>query len=292
MLTSALAGREDLDGGSAGPALTFDNDDDSDDDSVGRLEFRIHSAGRPFGGWLQFAGVRIERLGDLQPLARFKPVEVHIGEQFSLLVELVKQRIAFVPPRLTPKRHDAERPAVVARIAALPSGPKVMLAPLSNKLLRDWPLESYVRLTGLLLGQADLRVVLLGSEAQASALGQIVAGNGGAERIVNLGGQTTWLELSEVIALADLVICNNSGIAHLAAALGAPTLAIYAAAFQPQEWGPRGPRVRTLMAQTPCSPCGYDILAECRHEHICVKLITPEMVFEHAKAMLARDGRP
>jgi len=283
MLTSALAAREDLGGGSAGPALTFDNDDDSEDADAGRFEFRVHCAGG-FGA-LQFAGVRIERLGDLRPLARFRPVEVHIGEQFSLLVELIKQRLAFVPPSLAPRR-EGEPPAVVGRVAALPPGRKVMLAPLSNKLLRDWPLASYAELAGLLLGEADMQLVLLGSKAQAPALGEIVARNGGDARILNLGGQTTWLELGEVIGLADLVICNNSGIAHLAAALGAPTLAIYAAAFQPQEWGPRGPRVRTLMARTPCSPCGFDILAECRHDHICVKLITPEMVFAHAMAML------
>ncbi len=289
MLTSAVAHREDLSGGSAGPSLIFDSDDDSEDPDSGRFEFRVHCAGAAFGAALQFTGVRIERLGDPRPLARFRPVEVHIGEQFSLLVELVKQRLAFVPPDLAPRQAGSAVPAVVARLAALP-GRKVMLAPLSNKLLRDWPLASYATLAGLLLRETDAQLVLLGAKAQAPKLGEIVAKNGGDPRIHNLGGQTTWLELSEVIGLADLVICNNSGIAHLAAALGAPTLAIYAAAFQPQEWGPRGPRVRTLMAQTPCSPCGFDILEECRHQHICVKLITPELVLTHALAMLAEPG--
>jgi ADP-heptose:LPS heptosyltransferase len=36
------------------------------------------------------------------------------------------------------------------------------------------------------------------------------------------------------------VISNNSGVAHLAAACGAPTLTIYSGSHQPQEWGPRG----------------------------------------------------
>jgi ADP-heptose:LPS heptosyltransferase len=285
-LTSAVAAGQDLDGRSPGPSLTFESEGDSEDNDRGRFEFRVHSAGSAFA-FLQFAGVRIERLGDLRPLARFRPVDVHIGEQFSLLVELIRQRLAFAPPDLAPGGGD--RPAVAERIAGLPPGPRVMLAPLSNKLLRDWPLPSYVQLTGLLLRQPDVQVVLLGSKAQAQTLGEIAAAHGADPRIINLGGQTSWLDLSHMLGLADLVICNNSGIAHLAAALGAPTLAIYAAAHQPPEWGPRGARVRTLMAQTPCSPCGFDILSECRHEHICMKLITPQTVFEHALAMLGRD---
>jgi heptosyltransferase-2 len=119
-----------------------------------------------------------------------------------------------------------------------------------------------------------------------------VAGNDGDARIHNFAGLTSWSEVSQIVAMADLVICNNSGIAHLAAGRGAPTLGVYSGAFQPQEWGPRGPRVRTLMAQVKCSPCGFDLLADCTHDFQCVKPITPEIVLDHALAMLAVKPLP
>jgi ADP-heptose:LPS heptosyltransferase len=84
------------------------------------------------------------------------------------------------------------------------------------------------------------------------------------------------------------VIANNSGVAHLAAACGAPTLAIYSGSHQPQEWGPRGDRVRAIMALVPCSPCGYDKLEECPNDHLCMKQIAPETVADQAIAMLLR----
>lgn len=293
VLASAPAKRCDLGGETAGPTLTFECDDDDGDDESGRFEFRVHCAGSIGGGSLHFAGVRIERTGDAKPLARFRPVDVHIGEQYSLLVELIRQRAAFAPPPPAPRLAETERTAVVDRVAALP-GPKIVLAPMSNTLLRNWPTESYARLAGLLLAKTGAQVILVGSQSQADSLAEIVVRNDGDERILDLAGRTTWLELSEIVGLADLVVCNNSGIGHLAAALGTPTLAIYSASHQPQEWGPRGPNVRTLMAKVPCSPCGFDVLDECRYEHICVKLITPDMAFQHAKEMLDRHagGRP
>jgi ADP-heptose:LPS heptosyltransferase len=82
------------------------------------------------------------------------------------------------------------------------------------------------------------------------------------------------------------VISNNSGIAHLAAACGAATLAIYSGTHQPQEWGPRGTRVHAVTAMVPCSPCGYDKLELCPNDHLCMKQIAPATIADHAIAML------
>jgi ADP-heptose:LPS heptosyltransferase len=285
MLTSATVRRQELTGAAPGPTLEFENDEDDPDETLGKFEFRVHLEGWTPMGALQFAGVRLERVGAVKPSSRFRPVELHIGEQLSLLVELIRQRLMVfageepVPP--PPEPSEAAR-----RIAALSAGVRIMVAPLSNKAIRDWPLDRYARLVGLLLARGDVQIILLGARSQAEALGRIAAANGDDARIHNLAGQTSWREAAEIVAMADLVICNNSGIAHLAAGRGAPTLAVYSGAFQPREWGPRGPRVRTLMAQVKCSPCGYDLLADCTHEFRCVKPITPEIVLGHALAML------
>jgi ADP-heptose:LPS heptosyltransferase len=293
MLTSATVRHEELTGASAGPVLEFENDEDDPDENLGKFEFRVHLEGWAPVGAVQFSGVRLERVGAVKPRSRFRPVELHIGEQLSLLIELIRQRVlAFATaPAAIPVPSEPSEP--VRRVASLPAGARIMVAPLSNKATCDWPLDRYARLVGLLLAQVDAQIVLLGARSQAEALGRIVAANDAGARIHNLAGLTSWPDVAELVAMADLVICNNSGIAHLAAGQGAPTLAIYSGAFQPQEWGPRGPRVRTLIAEVPCSPCGYALMEKCTHDFQCVKPITPEIVLDHALAMLAeRVGPP
>lgn len=67
-----------------------------------------------------------------------------------------------------------------------------------------------------------------------------------------------------------------------------PTLAIYSGSHQPQEWGPRGARVRAVTAPVACSPCGYERLDQCPHDHLCMRLIAPEAIAEEAMRMLER----
>jgi len=247
--------------------------------------------GRSWGGSLDFAGVRLELIG-AEPPARRLAAELHVGEKLSLLVELVRQRMMFTPP---PKsRQNKARPSAAAKqVAALPPGARVMISPLSNNEVRNWPTAYYARLIGLLLERTDAQIVLLGTGGQKAPLDELAAANRVSHRILNLAGETTWLEMEQLVQMADLVICNNSGVAHLAAGASVPTLAIYSASHQPREWGPRGPLARTLMADVSCSPCGYDRLKDCPRDHLCVRLITPDMVLDHALDMLpAPRARP
>src|SRR5205823_5227853 len=150
-----------------------------------------------------------------------------------------------------------------------------------------WPIDRYIRLTEMLLNQSDCYVVLVGSRDQVSQLSRIGRLQGDDQRLVNLGGRTDWSGLVAVLRQADLVIANNSGIAHLAAACARPTLAIYSGSHQPREWGPRGRMARALTASISCSPCGYDDLRLCPNDHRCMTSLKPEDVAQHARAMLA-----
>ena len=272
-------------GGFDGPVLSFEYRREADDVGIAKFEFRVSVSGRPFGGTLGFTGVRLERV-DVGVVPRFAPMDLHVGEQLSLLVDLIGQRVLPMPvPQ--PARGGAHSADVLSGLRA--SGrPRIMIAPFSNSSLRDWPARSFGQLIDLILQQTEARIVLLGARSQAEQLARMAADSADPDRILNLGGQTTWTEMPAVLETADLVICNNSGIAHLAASQGAPTLAIYSASHPPTEWGPRGPRVETLMAEVACSPCGHDRLEECPFEHLCMTLITPEIVLQRALAMMQR----
>ena len=244
-------------------------------------EFRIHARGRPILTRLRFFGVRLELLGGSS--ARFKRSELHIGEQLSLLVDLIQQRTC----KLYPNDLFARRPAAFDFSAGLgASGKRIVVAPVSNSKIRDWGIENYARLIALLLEQSPSYVVLVGSKAQRDQLEAIVERNGRDRRVINIAGSCDWSEIPAIVRKADLVISNNSGVAHLAAACGVPVLTIYSGSHQPQEWGPRGNNVRAVMAMVPCSPCGHDRLERCINAHMCMKQIAPESIADHAIGML------
>lgn len=244
-------------------------------------EFRIHARGRPIRSRLRFFGVRVEQLGGSS--ARFKRAELHIGEQLSLLADLIEQRTrALYSPdlfgRMTANFEIAAENESVKRI---------VISAVSNSDLRDWGIANYARLVSLLLDKIDCRIILVGSGAQRRELNRLIDENGRDARLTNLAGTNDWFETAAIVRAADLVIANNSGVAHLAAACGTPTLAIYSGSHQPQEWGPRGDNVRAVMALVPCSPCGYDKLHECPNDHLCMKQIAPDTIFEEAAAVLS-----
>ncbi|MCK8786796.1 glycosyltransferase family 9 protein [Roseomonas sp. NAR14] len=263
--------------GMVGP-LEFANDSET-----AQYEFRVFCGGRPLAGSLRFTGVYLQHL-DAPVLARFRPAELHVGEQLSLLVDLIRQRTSDPYEALAPRPVPAS-PEIASLLDVPPGTRRIMLAPVSNSSLRDWPMAHYAELVALLLRRLDCRVFLLGSPPQAEAMAPLRAAD--PDRVVSLAGRTRWSDLGAVLDAADLVICNNSGVAHQAASRGRPTLAIYSASHQPQQWGPRGARSRALMLPLPCSPCGYDQLALCPNEHACMRGISPAEVLEQAARMLS-----
>ncbi len=257
-----------------------------------KFEFRVHVSGRHLGVALDFRGVRLhldEKPTRVNYKPKFRPVEIHVGEQLSLLVALVHARACELYDDA--EQHDPAPNSPLARRVAglLGPGPAFLIVPVSNSTIRNWPLPSYIGLVRLLLRKPGATVIIVGAQSQAAEAASIVASADDPARVINLTGQTNWTDLPDVLRVADLVICNNSGVAHQAASLGRPTLGIYSGSHQPPEWGPRGPRSRAIMAPVRCSPCGLEILEQCEHGHVCMTLLTPEIVLHHVDEMLAAN---
>jgi ADP-heptose:LPS heptosyltransferase len=73
-------------------------------------------------------------------------------------------------------------------------------------------------------------------------------------RTLNLAGRTTAGEFVALLAGAALVVSNDSGPMHVAAALGTPTLGLFGPET-PQMYAPVGLATRVLYRPPPCSPC-------------------------------------
>lgn len=257
--------------------VVFEFDNESE---LSKYEFRIQVAGRPLSGEIFFSGVTVQR-HSLVPAPRLRPVELHIGEKMSLLIALVRERTSDLYRDLLPV-PAVSQPVVPRKPGLL----RIVVAPFSNSSTRDWPASYYARLIASLLEQLSCEIILLGTETQVAASNELAA-KAPSPRLLNLTGRTAWGDLPDLLRNCDLVVCNNSGVAHLAAAVGAPVLALYSGSHQPQEWGPRGMRSAALMHPIHCSPCGFERVVDCPMEHACMKEIRPDYVLAQVKARIS-----
>jgi ADP-heptose:LPS heptosyltransferase len=130
------------------------------------------------------------------------------------------------------------------------------------------------------------RVVVTGSADEATLTGFVADG-----QAADLGGQLSLSELAGVLAGAEVVVVPNTGPAHLAAAVGAPVVSLFAPVVPAQQWAPHGvPRVLLGDQQ---AACRNTRMRNCSVPgHPCLSLIHPrEVVAAVAKLLEDREAR-
>ncbi len=123
----------------------------------------------------------------------------------------------------------------------------------SLSLERRWPASMFIELAQRLVAEQDWSIALIGAEAEREYTESLRTRIGGA-RVANLAGKLNTAELAAVFAQSTVVVSNDSGPMHIAAAMGAPTLGLFGPET-PVMYGPIGLRARALYRPPPCSPC-------------------------------------
>lgn len=187
------------------------------------------------------------------------------------------------------------RQATVARDAYdLPAwnGPRVVIHAGSGaySTARRWDAASFAVVADALHQQQGAQIILVGGSQDDS---QQVQATMQAEAL-DLTGATTLPQLADVIAQADVFIGAESGVMHLAAAVGTPVVAIFGPG-NPDAWGPWNPGGQTVIVRSlpVCSPCSYvghgmGLRHGCA-ARTCMRMVTPEQVVQAAQAMLTGE---
>ncbi len=139
--------------------------------------------------------------------------------------------------------------ADVARAAALlpQDRPVIALAPTANWLPKIWPVERFVAAFEALSGGAAVPAVIAGPGATERAMAApLLAALPGA---IDLVGCLSLPEIAAVLGRCALFIGNDSGLMHLAAASGAPTIGLFGPT-NAREYGPSGPNARAVVSAT------------------------------------------
>lgn len=150
----------------------------------------------------------------------------------------------------------------------------------SSASSRRYPPESFARAAQILIRNHGLEIVCTGSTDEADLIEQIRIAAGG--RPHSLAGRQSLGALAALIGRAPLLICNNTGPAHIAAAMGTPLVDLYALT-NPQH-APWTDQARVLSHPVPCAYCYRSVCPQ--GHHLCLRGITPEQVVAAALALL------
>lgn len=149
---------------------------------------------------------------------------------------------------------------------------------------KRWPLERFVAAAKAVVESQQARWVLIGGPKDVALAGD-AAQKIGSDAAISLAGQTTLGGLCRLLARCRLLLTNDSGPMHLAAAVGTPTVTIFGST-EPALTGPSvtpGSRHVILRHQPPCSPC---FLRECPIDFRCMTAVSVEEVVEAVRATL------
>ena len=179
-----------------------------------------------------------------------------------------------------------ERPAIAAAVKSKwkTDGAKwITLQPGARWNNKRWPVENFGGLVRLLSDKfPETRFAILG-DAGDKPLGEIIS-RAEPSRCLNLCGQTSLPEMVEWIRLCDLMITNDTGPMHAAAALGKPLVALFGPT-EPRRTGPYGRLENVLRTELPCSPCMKSFCIW-KNPNECLTAISPAMVFERVEQLL------
>ncbi|MEW6221397.1 MAG: lipopolysaccharide heptosyltransferase II [Thermodesulfobacteriota bacterium] len=148
---------------------------------------------------------------------------------------------------------------------------------------KRWPTGRFAALARRLGQEAGATVLVFGTAAEAPAAAAIRAAAPAA--VLDLAGRTSLAQAAALIARCQVVVSNDSGLMHVAAALAVPLVAIFGST-NPVTTGPFSDRARVLRHPLPCSPC---LATVCPNgDFSCMASISVDEVFAATRARLDR----
>jgi len=174
-------------------------------------------------------------------------------EEYRELADAAGLRVEDSLPAIEALEGDRSRARTLLEEQGLGAGAFAVLAPgASYGPAKRWAPDRFAALARALHARDGTRAVLVGAKEDRAVSAEVKAALGPAA--LDLTGATDLSALIGILDRAVLAASNDSGVMHLAAALGRPTVAIFGST-SPVWSSARAPWVRALYAAYPCSPC-------------------------------------
>jgi ADP-heptose:LPS heptosyltransferase len=145
---------------------------------------------------------------------------------------------------------------------------------------RRWPVERFAAV-GTALARDGWRIAVTGTPGERELTDALLRAL--PRGAVDLNGSTTLGSLAAIIRDGALLVCNDTGVSHVAAAVGAPSVVV-ASGSDVRRWRPLDTVLHpVLWHDVPCRPCAYD---ECPVGHACAQGVAVDPVLAAARRLL------
>ncbi|MCR4819490.1 MAG: lipopolysaccharide heptosyltransferase II [Elusimicrobiales bacterium] len=204
-----------------------------------------------------------------------------VERNLSLLSPLAKD----LQPSFPGIKQNKEASAAISEAKGLIAG----INPGSAWPTKRWPAENWADLIKKLYRATGKKVLISGGPGEKEWNGSIERA-AGPDFCLNLTGKTSMPELMEAIRGLKVFISNDSGPMHIACALGVPAVGIFGPTTKELGFFPYGKKNTVVQVPLACRPCALHGSKKCPRGHfLCMKLITPKMVFDAAAEKLDKE---
>jgi heptosyltransferase-2 len=195
-------------------------------------------------------------------------------------------KIETAQPRLRVTVDAKERAARMLEDRGMTTAPIVAINPgATNSRAKQWLAERFAETADRLAERNGFQTVIIGAAGDIEVANEVA--NRMRSRPVVLAGRTSIAELKALLACASLVVSNDTGAAHVSAALGVPTVVV----FGPTEHvstRPLSDLAALVRHDVECSPC---MLRDCPIDHRCMTRVEVNDVYLAAQNLLTGAAR-
>lgn len=215
------------------------------------------------------------------------------GKRHEAAYTLELLRPLGIEPPPDPRPSVAVRADAAQRLEALlashgigPGEPLIVIHPSASCVSKRWMPERFALVADRLIASTGSRVILVSGapeQPDAQAVRQAMT-----RPAVNLAGALSVAELAALLRRARVLISNDSGPVHVAAAVGTPVVAIFGRnqpGLSQQRWGPIGPGHVVLQKDVGCVTC---LAHRCDIAFRCLQALSVDDVYAAARAVLDR----
>ncbi len=180
---------------------------------------------------------------------------------------------------------DAVSGNVAGLLESFRDEPFVVVFPGASIPERRWGADRFRRVAEL-LSSFGIRIVIVGGKEDHQQ-GEVIVGGGLG---LNLAGLTSLAVTAAVIQKSTLLVSGDSGVLHIAAGLGVPTVSLFGPG-RTKKWAPRGEHHIVINKGLPCSPCTtFGNTPPCLHDTRCMRDISVDEVVNAVTMLLTSVG--
>ena len=160
------------------------------------------------------------------------------------------------------------------------------MCPGAHHATKRWPIEYFISLATSIHHIMGKNIILLGSQNDIEICNDIATSL--PFSINNQAGKCTLTETAILMDSCDAIICNDSGLMHLASSRRRPTLVIYGSTVPDFGFIPFDTKHSIVESDIQCRPCTHIGLSKCPKQHFnCMNSIKPEQVFKKLEDLIS-----